>query len=700
MRTRHLTYMLLSFATILNITTIISCGGDSNSSPSEKTADNIAINIDASGLDIDVSQKFTTSFDFSVNVTSVNKNTYFIVPSNAINTNLSAKTTDINPTTCNLSNAVSATVAQVSTGECDVAFTLTPESSLDYGVEYTICLTTGVVACNPGKDGTWIGAMQNFTTVAEVGACVITNSCTEECGVFGYSNNDGVSCYSDSNCEIECSGDTTQPEVTITSNESTLTAFSPFTTTITFSEEVSGFKQGDITVTNGESSTLTTIVENKTYSTSITPSDDPTTVTVSIAAGAVTDANDNVNTASNTFSIRYDTSHLTATITADGVTDPTNAAPFSTTITFSEAVNGFVIGDITVNNGTASNFNSTNNPTFTTDIAASEAGLVTINVGAEVATDTLTEAKLNDAAQQLSRTYDNSPPEVSSTSPLDDSDDIGVNTTIAVTFTEAMNTDTITTNTGDTECDGSLQVSSDTFSTCFRMDNNPVATNDNKTFTVTPGENLIGETTYKIRVTNSAADVAGNTTTESTSFHGFTTASTNKIIYVTDNFHNGNLGGTTGADAKCNDGTDANHPGSGTYKAMLTTSTLGVPARVACTTANCSGGPSEHDDWVLLPNQQYVRNNGSSIIGTTNANAIFEFPLDAAFSTVSDYAWGGYYTTWVPYENKLTEICDNWNSNSNSNGGRVGDPDVTVNNAISNSTKNCDEVHRLYCAEQ
>jgi hypothetical protein len=79
-----------------------------------------------------------------------------------------------------------------------------------------------------------------------------------------------------------------------------------------------------------------------------------------------------------------------------------------------------------------------------------------------------------------------------------------------VTFSEAMDTTYVTTNTDNTSCYGTLGVSSDNFSSCVQMSSAPASSNYNMTFTLNPSDNLTGETTYKIRVTTVAKDAAGN----------------------------------------------------------------------------------------------------------------------------------------------------------------------------------------------
>ena len=102
--------------------------------------------------------------------------------------------------------------------------------------------------------------------------------------------------------------------------------------------------------------------------------------------------------------------------------------------------------------------------------------------------------------------------------------------------------------------------------------------------------------------------------------YGSTGTSGIKKIFVTTSLTNGNLGGVTGADSFCNN--DSNKPDSSTYKALIVSNT-----RRACTTAECSGGPSEHQDWVMSANTNYYREDGLTLIGTTTDNGIFSFPL-------------------------------------------------------------------------
>ena len=73
-----------------------------------------------------------------------------------------------------------------------------------------------------------------------------------------------------------------------------------------------------------------------------------------------------------------------------------------------------------------------------------------------------------------------------------------------------MDTTTITTDTANTTCSGTLQVSSDSFSTCVQLASTPSVSNSNQTFTITPNSSLSYSTTYKLRITTGVKDPAGN----------------------------------------------------------------------------------------------------------------------------------------------------------------------------------------------
>ncbi|MFN8377757.1 MAG: Ig-like domain-containing protein [Anaerolineae bacterium] len=156
-------------------------------------------------------------------------------------------------------------------------------------------------------------------------------------------------------------------------------------------------------------------------------------MTADVAAGVATDAAGNSNTAATQFSISYDGTAPTTTLSSTA-TSPTNTSPIPVTVTFSESVTGFVDTDVTVTNGTVSNF-AGSNATYTFDVTPIASGTVTVDVAAGVATDTAGNG--NTVATQFSITYDASAPTttISSTATSPTSTSL---IPVTVTFSESV----------------------------------------------------------------------------------------------------------------------------------------------------------------------------------------------------------------------------------------------------------------------
>src|SRR5262249_39815560 len=146
--------------------------------------------------------------------------------------------------------------------------------------------------------------------------------------------------------------DTTAPGVTLTSTAASATRTSPIAFTATFSEAVTGFTAADLQVTNGTDGNFATTAAH-TYTFTVTQTDDRA-VTVNIAAGGASDAAGNPSK-SGPPSRTFDSTAPTATVTSSAPAQSnTNPIPF--TVTFSEDVTGFTQADLSVTNGTVSNF--------------------------------------------------------------------------------------------------------------------------------------------------------------------------------------------------------------------------------------------------------------------------------------------------------------------------------------------------------
>ena len=195
--------------------------------------------------------------------------------------------------------------------------------------------------------------------------------------------------------------DSDRPTVTITGPTNTQTG--PFDVTITFSEDVTGFEQSDVTIGNG---TITTFSgTGATYTATITPATTGT-VRIDILANLANDAADNGNLPARQFSVQIDSDHLTEeeeTITRPTVTitGPTNTqtGPFDVTITFSEDVTGFEQNEVRViRNGTVTAFSGTG-ATYTATIKPQATGTVVVDVPSDVATNSAGDG--NDSVERF-----------------------------------------------------------------------------------------------------------------------------------------------------------------------------------------------------------------------------------------------------------------------------------------------------------
>ncbi len=218
---------------------------------------------------------------------------------------------------------------------------------------------------------------------------------------------DGVNQSNTASNQLSFAYDATAPSVTLATG-ATGTLAGRFNVTATFSESVTGFVVGDVTVVNGAVSNFTG--SEATYSFDVTPTADTQgTVTVDILADVAVDSVNNGNTASNQLSFAYDVAAPTVTLATNA--SGTLTGGFSVTATFSESVTGFVVGDVTVVNGAVSNF-SGSEATYSFDVTptADTQGTVTVDVLADVAADSV--SNVNTASNQLSFAYDVAAPTV------------------------------------------------------------------------------------------------------------------------------------------------------------------------------------------------------------------------------------------------------------------------------------------------
>ncbi len=109
-------------------------------------------------------------------------------------------------------------------------------------------------------------------------------------------------------------------------------------------------------------------------------------------------------------------------------------------------------------------------------------------------------------------------------------------------------------------------------------------------------------------------------------------------------------------------------------------------------------GGSGATGWVLAANQEYRRQDGVTVIGTTNANAVFDFPLTNSFGSAAGKYFTGLQTNWTV--NPLFN-CTDWSSMADDR--TYGDALSTNANAISEGFFNCNgggPSQYVVCVEQ
>ena len=153
---------------------------------------------------------------------------------------------------------------------------------------------------------------------------------------------------------------TSVPSASIVIADTALKAGQTTLVTITFSEAVSGFSNADLTITNGTLSSISSSDGGITWTATFTPTSGITDASNLITLDNSGVANASGNTGSGTTdsnNLAIDTALPTATIvvadTQLGIGETTTV-----TITFSEAVSGFDVSDISVANGVLSNLSS------------------------------------------------------------------------------------------------------------------------------------------------------------------------------------------------------------------------------------------------------------------------------------------------------------------------------------------------------
>jgi len=266
--------------------------------------------------------------------------------------------------------------------------------------------TGGGVASNrtdANSDTLFIDVIANTYTMFQIDFPYDANSVDSLLVYFSVVNNGNTVNFKIDDLEIV---DIVSPTVQILNAPSARNT-SAFNVTIEFIEDVTGFTLGDITVGNGSASNFQA-TDGNTYTADITP-DGNGDITIDVAASVAQDADGNNNAAAPQVVTTFD--NVSPTVQILNAPSARNTTPFNVTIEFSEDVTGFTIDDISVGNGSASNFQTTDGNTYTADITADGGGgTLTIHVAASVAQDVA--GNNNTAASQVVIIFDNTSPTV------------------------------------------------------------------------------------------------------------------------------------------------------------------------------------------------------------------------------------------------------------------------------------------------
>ncbi len=232
-----------------------------------------------------------------------------------------------------------------------------------------LTIANGTLSAVSSSDGgiTWTATFTPSASVEDASNLIVLANT----GVADAAGNAGTGTTNSNNYAI----DTQRPTATVVVSNSALSLGATSLVTITFNEAVTGFTNADLTIDNGTLSAVSSSDGGITWTATFTPSAgvSDTTNLITLDNTGVTDAAGNAGsgtTDSNNYTI--DTVRPTATIV---VADTALAIGETSlvTITFSEAVTGFSLADLTAANGSLSGLSTSDNITYTATFTPSAA---------------------------------------------------------------------------------------------------------------------------------------------------------------------------------------------------------------------------------------------------------------------------------------------------------------------------------------
>jgi Bacterial Ig-like domain/Secretion system C-terminal sorting domain len=207
--------------------------------------------------------------------------------------------------------------------------------------------------------------------------------------------------------------DESTPTVALTTIADSISNDTIIEVEIAFSENVIGFEESDIVLNNCVIDSIAAQIENKVWLAYVKPIEDGI-YTFDIPAAVAHDTAGKDNLAAEQLLIRFDGTAPSFTIFTDSPTE-INANTFTINVLASEEVTGFILSDLIVTNGTASNLNEiTSGTEWSIDIRITSEGETTVNIEAEAAVDIAGNLSL--VSNTLTVEYDATAPEMSNLS--------------------------------------------------------------------------------------------------------------------------------------------------------------------------------------------------------------------------------------------------------------------------------------------
>jgi len=276
-------------------------------------------------------------------------------------------------------------------------------SSINYTVVFSEAVTgftTGDVTISGTTSGTKVGTVTGSGTTYNVAVSGMTSEGTVIATILAARATDlaGNNNLASTSTDNMVTRDTTAPSVTINqaATQADPTNGSSISFTVVFSEAVTGFATGDVTITGTASGTKTATVTGSgtTYTVAVTGIAGDGTVIASIGSAVATDqaGNSNVASTSTDNTVTRDATAPSVTINqAAGQSDPSNASSINYTVVFSEPVTGFATGDVTIT-GTATGTKTAtvtgSGTTYTVAVTGMASdGTVIASIGSAVAVD-------------------------------------------------------------------------------------------------------------------------------------------------------------------------------------------------------------------------------------------------------------------------------------------------------------------------